>query len=336
MGRVAVLLTGALVVHQLTVHAQAGERRIAVLPMEASRVEWLVGGEESELFSNPGRFALLDSLVVVADAREPAITALDVRTGRVVWRQAREGSGPGELRQPSFAAWHPRGVVIADNGTRRLLLYSTAGALLEETPVPGGLFVVGVCGLADGRVVIAHPPAGEFVSMVVELGSTRSRPLPDPLPTARLSLTERHVELTTVRTGGEATGCIAVRTVSDGVAYFGPDQPAITGSYIERRVQRKLIPPMQIRDTSQLPIQFAAGASVWRDRVVVQSGRSPGCRGVCLDLYDLRTLRYRQTIQLRGSLGVQVRSLAVGDGFMIVLGTRDGFPVVLRYPLQLP
>ena len=65
MGRVAVLLTGALVVHQLTVHAQAGERRIAVLPMEASRVEWLVGGEESELFSNPGRFALLDSLVVV-------------------------------------------------------------------------------------------------------------------------------------------------------------------------------------------------------------------------------------------------------------------------------
>lgn len=313
--------------------AGQGPRRLITVPLAWEKAAWLAGGDESELFVRPNRIAVHGSQVIITDPGAPAVVALDAQTGKLLWRHEKRGSGPGELRQPVLSAGHPRGVVIADNQNRRLLLLSRAGRVMAEMTVPGGVFVAGLCGLSDGRVVLHFPdPVGSGLA-VVDFDKKTVGQVPPALDTTGTSLTERALDIVGTL-AAPASGCLAARKVADGLAVFGPTGRVSTGTFVERLKQRRIVSPMATQDTSQLPIPFSLGVSVDGRSAYVHFGGATTCAYLCVDVYELPSLRYRHTLQLKGKLGIRLSTVTVAGGKIVLLGeTKAGSPIVLSFTL---
>ncbi|MGD9523384.1 MAG: PQQ-binding-like beta-propeller repeat protein [Gemmatimonadales bacterium] len=305
------------------------QRRVVIAELSAKNQLWEVGGE-SEALVTPNRMVLVDTLLIVTDPREPRIDALDVRTGRTVWQYARVGGGPNEIRQPFLASWHPRGVAVVDNQNRRVLLLSMQGRPLAEASVPGGLFVAGLCGLKGGDLVVHVPDPNGSGLILFGLGKAAPRNLGDPFPVSSLSISERSVDLASTESMG-GDHCLVTRRIADGFALIHSNGTGVAGQFIERLTQRRLLPPPQIRDTSQLPIQFGLRGTVTGNTAVVRFGGKTRCAFKCLDLYALPDMSYQRTIQLDMQLPIRMRDIVLAPGHIIVLGTRNDLPVITAF-----
>jgi hypothetical protein len=76
----------------------------------------------------------VDGQIFVLDGGDKRLTAYDT-TGRVLWRQGREGDGPGELRQPDGVSVVGAAVAVRDHGPHRLSLWSANGELIGVRPL---------------------------------------------------------------------------------------------------------------------------------------------------------------------------------------------------------
>ncbi|HET8632558.1 MAG TPA: hypothetical protein VFL88_00310 [Gemmatimonadales bacterium] len=122
---------------------------------------------------NPGTSAL-DALgrVVVVERSPASIKVLD-RDGRLVRRFSREGSGPGELRNPSLVAFDSL-IVVDDPQLARLEVFDTTGHLLHEYPAPCCYFY-GLWADDSGRAYARTAPAdstrsGAFIRIDARTG----------------------------------------------------------------------------------------------------------------------------------------------------------------------
>ena len=82
------------------------------------------------------RSVLLDSagVLIVVDSRNRTVNAFD-STGALVRQIGRDGSGPGEYRQPYSVAWLDGNLALLDPGNTRLAVFDRSGKWVTSWPV---------------------------------------------------------------------------------------------------------------------------------------------------------------------------------------------------------
>lgn len=96
------------------------------------------GGEGGEGEFGSIRSVLLsaDGILYVVDPSQRSLSAFD-SSGRFIRLLGREGSGPGEYREPYSVAWIGNSLALLDPFNGRLGLFDSTGAWLTSWPVPG-------------------------------------------------------------------------------------------------------------------------------------------------------------------------------------------------------
>ena len=309
------------------------QRKITDFTVAKQRPLWVRLDPDGTTIGSPNWVLVRDGRVYLTDFDGPAVLALDARTGSTLWRYSREGSGPGEFRHPGFVFWHPRGVGVVDNHTRRIYLLSPEGRLLAEQGVPNGLFVGNACSLDDESVVLdAAVFAGPslFRTRFGQPGSETT--IRFPFDTVRIHPNHRAMALASAPGG---PGCFGARKLTQGMTLLSQAGPAAPRPFIESPRERPFKDPSQIRDTSDLPIQFALRAGVSGSTAFVWFGGSK-CSERCIDFYSLPDLRYLHTIRLRGRTGINMHNLDIEGDLIVMLGSRDDVPLVAAYRLPSP
>ena len=133
-----------------TVVDSSGAFPVITAPREAP--EWraepvflaaTVGGEDGEFGSVRSILLSEDGTLYVVDPSKRAVSMFD-STGRFIRILGREGSGPGEYRDPYSIAWVGTSLALLDPRNGRLGLFDSTGHWLASWPVPsisGGQFI---------------------------------------------------------------------------------------------------------------------------------------------------------------------------------------------------
>lgn len=166
------LPNGVITVHN-TAPAAWSDSSHAWRFVEVARIEGTA--DTTSPLINPGASAL-DALgrVVVVERSPVSIKVLE-RDGRLVRRFSREGSGPGELRNPSLVAFDSL-IVVDDPQLARLEVFDSTGRLLHEYPAPCCYFY-GLWADDSGRAYARTAPAdstrsGAFARIDARTGTT--------------------------------------------------------------------------------------------------------------------------------------------------------------------
>lgn len=124
-----------------TVVDSSGAFPVLTAPREAPewRAEPIVvvataGGESGEFGSIRSILLAPDGTLYVVDPSKRALSIFD-STGRFVRVLGREGSGPGEYREPYSIAWMGKSLAVLDPRNGRLGLYDSTGHWLTSWPV---------------------------------------------------------------------------------------------------------------------------------------------------------------------------------------------------------
>lgn len=312
--------------------SQRPSRVYADLAIGDARPIWIRSDKADTTLIFPNRSLLAHNRVFVTDPGGPAVSALDAATGATEWRYARQGSGPGELKSPQLLAWHPDGLVVADNENRRLYLFDIAGHLLHETKAPHGLGITAMCSFSDGRVLVNVAVMTGTSLYVTDFVGSDPEPLALPFDTASGSPLDRAVDLASAAPS-DVDGCVGTRKTNRGMALLRETGPPVLADYVETVVQRPYKPPQLLNDTTDLPIPFSRRAGVTDGHVWVWFG-GESCASRCIDFYRLPGLRYEYSLRLTGrKTGLGLYDLAIANNRMVVLGSRDGAPLIAMYRL---
>ncbi len=312
-------------------HAFAVQRNVTDFAIGEQHPLWLRGGEADTTLNAPNMIMVAEGRVYITDPRGPSVVAIDAVSGQTLWKYSRSGSGPGEMKQPVLLAWHPRGIVVVDNGTRRLYLLSSEGRLLKEQTVPHGAFINSICSFDDGRFVVNIAVMSGPSLFVGRFNSDSSAEFRFPFDFDKARPLDHSVDLVSTAAAGYG-GCFASRKAAPGMALLAKDGTARQADFIERVRPRPYKPPEAVRDTADLPIAFSLKAGVRGSAAFVWFGGS-SCAGRCIDLYSIPELKYLRTLRLIGRTGLGIHSFDLSDDRVVVLGERNGFPVVAAFRL---
>ena len=121
------------------------------------RQRWQVGGSEQDtLLMMPSYLVADREHVYVLETGLHRVAALRLSDGGLAWRLGREGSGPGEFRNPTEIALGPRGeLLVLDQGNGRIAVVDGAGAVKRHVRLPEIGFPNGLCALGDGGFLVA-------------------------------------------------------------------------------------------------------------------------------------------------------------------------------------
>jgi hypothetical protein len=311
--------------------ALQGQRRTTDFSPARQAPLWSRSDPDGTTLGTPNWLLVSDGRVYLTDYNGPAVVALDARSGAILWRYSKEGSGPGEFRHPGIVFWHPRGAAVIDNHTARLYLFSPDGALLAEQGVPRGLFFANGCSLADGSMILSAAAVMGPSLFVSSFGRPTADPFRFPFDTVRLHPNYRIMELASA-SGGAA--CFAARKLTGGMAMLSRSGPGTPQPFIESPKERPFKDPTQIRDTMDLPVPFALRAGATGSTAWVWFGGAK-CAGKCIDFYSLPDLRYLHSIKL-GRTGINMHNLDIDGDLVVMLGSRDDVPLVAAYRLPRP
>ncbi|MES2306142.1 MAG: PQQ-binding-like beta-propeller repeat protein [Gemmatimonadota bacterium] len=312
------------------VQGAIAQRTVRDLTLSDKSMLWIRGSETDTTILDPNRMLVSNGRIFLTDPQGPAVVGLDARTGRTIWRYSKRGSGPGEFRAPALASWHPQGVVVADNDTHRLYLFSTDGALAAEQAVPMGQFVAGLCSFANGDVLLYVPAPPSSALITVRLGSRVTNRFPFPFDPSSPNLMAHALDLASVP--ANKYGCVASKKTEDGIATLNPESSPVVGKFVERLEQRAYKPPAQIRDTSDIPIPFSLRTGFDGTSAYVWFG-GKSCASRCIDFYSMPALRYSYSLRIQGKTGIGIRDLAIDGRVLYLLGSRDGFPVLAAFTI---
>ncbi len=110
-------------------------RQVAEWRAEPIVVVATAGGESGEFGSIRSILLASDGTLYVVDPSKPALSIFD-SSGRFVRQLGREGSGPGEYREPYSIAWIGKSLALLDPRNGRLGLFDSTGQWLTSWRVP--------------------------------------------------------------------------------------------------------------------------------------------------------------------------------------------------------
>jgi hypothetical protein len=262
---------------------------------------WRRGSETDTVLEIPLAITADEEYVLVTDGARRGLAALHTRDGSTAWTAGFPGAGPNEFRRPAAIEFLADGrIAVADTENGRLAFLDRAGkwlghAILEEPQVSG------ICGLADGRIVMTVSSAAENVIVANADGTVRARvqlpwePLLRQPPLARQSML---VALP------DRSGCLLATNFGPGFAVFDG-----TGWHAQRDYIERLKPPdVQVQQqgdasrvvtTSSIAAATLAsrGAAAASDGFYVQFEGETDSRGRILDVYD-HSGRYLHSFRL--------------------------------------
>lgn len=119
-----------------------------------------VSSLEDTLLLMPGSLVLTKELLLVADRGSKRLIGFRRRDGQLEWIAGREGSGPGEFRQPIVVPDGERSVLVVDFGTRRLSTWDDAGTMSMERDLASIGLVMSTCRVRDSSFLFKVRPSG--------------------------------------------------------------------------------------------------------------------------------------------------------------------------------
>ncbi|MBK7595525.1 MAG: hypothetical protein IPJ11_09840 [Gemmatimonadetes bacterium] len=309
-----------------------GIRKLGDVVVALKSARWVVEDSLGQDLVNPNLLSIVRNVVIVTDPSGPAVVAYDLASGKRLWRYSKKGRGPGEMWEPGMAAWHPKGIVIVDNGARRLTVLDMKGRFVSAQPVPMGQFVTAVCVRPNGDALLNVPGREEDAMVLLPANGSRERRYGVLFPPGSQNPLGTGGAVDLVQTGGKSSKCIAARKMDEGLAALDVDSVVRRGRFIESVRQRPFKSYAEVKDTSELPIPFSLHAGYDGREVYVWFG-GKSCARRCIDFYDPATLAYRRSYRLIGRTGISLLDLAIVGQTIVALGTRDGTPIVVAFPI---
>jgi hypothetical protein len=153
MGRRAILILIVVATFSPVDHVSSQER------WELGETSWRVGGELDavQFFRIAGVALLRTAAIAVANAGNHEIVTLDTQ-GRVLWRQGRQGRGPGEYESiDAVTAYRGDSVAVLDARLRRITVLDSRGAYgrsINLPRLPPGTSFTGLHHGAEGTFIV--------------------------------------------------------------------------------------------------------------------------------------------------------------------------------------
>lgn len=286
-----------------------------------------VGNLSDTTFFGPVRIMAHGEQLLVLDQQAPGVVALGLHDGRVAWRYARRGRGPGELMVPRALTIDASDrVVIGDATNRRLTTLDSRGRHLHDIVPQVGLYPYDLCGLNDGGFLVIGPQPGRI--------------------TVRLSGSGQILPHTSVSAHLPQGADI---TLGLGVAARAADLCVIALQRIGRivgvssegiRFDVRTVEPMELADSllgarGRSPRLSPTGAAlaIAADGGTVSiafDGRSDHF-GRVIDEYDASTGRYVRSLIAPGPFVGRIVGLARRGDVYVFLHGRDGDPAVSAF-----
>jgi hypothetical protein len=280
-----------------------------------------VGSLNDTTILTPSTIVVTTNVVAVSDRGPKRLLGLDRDNGSIVWTAGREGSGPGEFREPVLFPDGPGSLLVVDYSLRRLSTWSSEGTRVTERSFGSFGLISGACRVSDSVFVVKVRPGGAHV--LDGLGELRHgvdtlehlRGLPLAVPPHRTGL---GADAKVVR--AEDGQCFVAPNRYAWIGIYGPSRSLDTLSLVERAA-----PPIVIEQatgpkssqsyvSSETPLVTAGVAATATHTFVVTHGRTAQ-RLRIIDVYTRVPWTYEGSILAEG----RIYAIAAADSTLAMI-----------------
>ncbi len=287
---------------------------------------WTRGGiDEDTVLYGPWAVRGSGDQAIVLDRGGYRIRAFDLGTGDVRWSFGSGGDGPGEFRDPVDALPLADGsIVVWDLAVGRLTWVSADGRLERMVQPDARSTPMRFCELSGGTLVALHGSADNTVSALSPGGELLPRASLPWRSYRRLDPLQRQAEFA-AGPGGE---CVYYLTQSTGFARFTAEGFGPPHDYVEPMappgadVQMSRTERRVRLDGYRLAVHagFVREGELW---LAFRGETSLASR--LIDVFDVDTGAYLRSYRLPWT----VSGVAAGGDVVLLLSTRDAFPVLV-------
>jgi outer membrane protein assembly factor BamB len=309
---------------------QAGEpvheRRPTVVAWDTL---WVRGGEADTLLLMPLDVVANDEHVYVLDGGGKRVVALRAADGELAWVTGRAGAGPGEFAAPTALTLTRAGsLLVADHQNARITVLDPSGTVTGNIPFNGYSYVQGICGLADGDVIVATLEGERPIIHLSPQGAVKQRV---ELPWPELREAEPLARQAFLASADDFRSCTLALPLGRGFAVYRDGGFQTVADYVEPislpelETSERSSPSASTRSTRMRKPDFAASDVAVANGIVAVGfrGKTPAA-GRLIDHYDLRTGRYAESYEFPHPLS----SLARAGNRYLILHQVDGYPTL--------
>lgn len=298
-----------------------------------------VGSLNDTTILTPSSIVVTTNVIAVSDRGPKRVLGLDRNNGSIVWTAGREGSGPGEFREPVLFPDGPGSMIVVDFSLRRLSIWSSEGTRVIERSFGSFGAISGACRVSDSVFVVKVRPSGAQV--LDGLGELRNgvdtleylRALPLSVPPHRTGL---GADAKVVR--AEDGRCLVAPNRYAWIGIYGPSRSLDTFSFVERAappivIERATGPKSsQSYVSSETPLLTMGVAGTATHVFVVTHGRTAQ-RLRIIDVYARLPWMYEGSVLMED----RIYAIAAADSTLAVISEdSSGFLRIDVSSIRLP
>jgi sugar lactone lactonase YvrE len=286
---------------------------------------WVRGSEADTVLEIPLGITADEEYVFVTDGARRGLAALNAKDGSTAWTAGYPGAGPGEFRRPAVIEVLPDGrIAVADTENGRLVFLDRSGKWLDQVPLEHAQ-VSGLCGLADGTIVMTVSTAEQNVVVANTDGTVRARvalpweSLLSQPPLARQAMLDGFPD---------RSACVLATNFGPGLAIHDGSTWRMQRDYIETLPPPKVETQEQGNSDRRVTTSSIAGATIASrgiavddDHLYVHFEGTTADRGRIIDVYSHEG-RYQHSYRLDR----RFRSLVVVGETMYMFSQIEGIP----------
>jgi len=299
---------------------------------------WRIGGIQGDtVLVTPTNLYLAGGRLLVLDPGGPKVLAFN-KAGSLAWSFGRQGSGPGELRNPVGIAVQASGdVMIADAELSRFALVDTLGRLIRTIAFQGFSGVTGICSISSSKTAVMSYESTAPLLVLSEDGSARARA---DHPFKALRGLPPQLQSAVLTEYAPASNCVIALQQGDGMGVLDSAGHLIAAwPYIES------VPASTSPDRTRLDYNIpkqeapygtkaARSASVSDTFAYVVFGGTSQYGGRVIDVYNLRRSAYQFSLLPPADIR-SIAALVRSRDTVFVYHGINGVPVVSAYRVAM-
>jgi len=254
---------------------------------------WVYGGADNEALGDIGSLVPDDQGgVFFADRFNFQVHHVNA-AGELAWTWGREGSGPGELRSVGVMGLDDSGdLVLIDDRNRRIIILSSDGQLIGETPIGSDVGSVHGMAILDSGVLAVHT-TGPSNWLLIDRGGQMITAVHEPQELKELP--NNYIYGPMAHWNGDRW--VFGLHMGNGWFTFRSEYPQLSSPYVENTAPLELVGPR--RSMAAPDTEYSAlSLSTHGDTLAVFFVGTTGGQRQILDRYDLSSGGYMDTLVL--------------------------------------